>query len=328
MIFKDARETREMKRNNMTGRAWLGLVSLGLWLTPLGQAEVQVTDNVVVVVDASGSMGTPMNRTNRDRMSVAKDALKQVLGQIPDSTHVGVLVFPNGNWVYPLGPRNDEQLNGAIDSIRSGGGTPLGTYMKQGADALLDARKKQFGYGTYRLLVVTDGEANDADLVEGYTPDIISRGITIDAIGVEMPSRHTLATKVHSYRSADDPESLQQAITEVFAEVSGSDTGTSGEDAFEMIADLPGETASAMLKTLSTTGNEPIKQRHGEIRRAAPPQRPNNPGSSPSSSQSGASQPSDEDTAEYIASLLCMLGCPLLVVLGIISVVKASKNKS
>ena len=317
-----------MKRNNMTGRAWLGLVALSLWLTPLGQAEVQVTDNVVVVVDASGSMGTPMNRTNSDRMSVAKDALKQVLGQIPDSTHVGVLVFPNGNWVYPLGPRNDEQLNGAIDSIRSGGGTPLGTYMKQGADALLDARKKQFGYGTYRLLVVTDGEANDADLVEGYTPDIISRGITIDAIGVEMPSRHTLATKVHSYRSADDPESLQQAITEVFAEVSGSDTGTSGEDAFEMIADLPGETASAMLKTLSTTGNEPIKQRHGEIRRAAPPQRPNNPGSSPSSSQSGASQPSDEDTAEYIAGLLCMLGCPLLVVLGIISVVKASKNKS
>ena len=77
--------------------------------------------------------------------------------------------------------------------------------MKQGADALLDARKKQFGYGTYRLLVVTDGETDDAGLVDGYTPDIISRGITIDAIGVEMQSQHTLATMVHSYRSADDP---------------------------------------------------------------------------------------------------------------------------
>ena len=148
--------------NKKTGGAWVGLTALSLWLTPLGQAEVHVTDNVVVVVDASGSMGSPMRGTNTDRMSVAKDALKQVLGQIPSSTHVGVLVFPNGNWVYPLGLRNDERLNGAIDSITSQGGTPLGEYMKQGADALLEARKKQFGYGTYRLLVVTDGEANDA----------------------------------------------------------------------------------------------------------------------------------------------------------------------
>ena len=42
-----------------------------------------MTGNVVVVVDASGSMGTPMRGTNTDRMSVAKDALKQVLGQGP-----------------------------------------------------------------------------------------------------------------------------------------------------------------------------------------------------------------------------------------------------
>ena len=66
--------------NKKTGGAWVGLTALSLWLTPLGQAEVHVTDNVVVVVDASGSMGSPMRGTNTDRMSVAKDALKQVLG--------------------------------------------------------------------------------------------------------------------------------------------------------------------------------------------------------------------------------------------------------
>ncbi len=283
--------------NKKTGGAWVGLTALSLWLTPLGQAEVHVTDNVVVVVDASGSMGSPMRGTNTDRMSVAKDALKQVLGQIPSSTHVGVLVFPNGNWVYPLGPRNDERLNGAIDSITSQGGTPLGEYMKQGADALLEARKKQFGYGTYRLLVVTDGEANDAGLVDGYTPDIISRGITIDAIGVEMQSQHTLATMVHSYRSADDPESLRQAINEVFAEVSAADAGTTGENAFEMIADLPGETASAMLKTLSTTGNEPIKH-HAVMRRADPPQQRNTSSPSSTPNQSGPSFNDDPNAME------------------------------
>ena len=123
-----------MRHNLNQLGAWLGAVSASLWAMPLGQAQVQVTDNVVVVVDASGSMGANMAGTGRDRMSVAKDALKQVLDQIPDTTHVGILVFPRGDWVYPLGPRKDSMLAGAIDSIQSGGGTPLGDYMKRGAD--------------------------------------------------------------------------------------------------------------------------------------------------------------------------------------------------
>ena len=280
---------------------------------------MQVTDNVIVVVDASGSMGTPMGGT--DRMSVAREALKQVLGQVPESTHIGVLVFPRGDWVYPLGSRVEQRLNNAIDSIRSGGGTPLGSYMKRGADALLEARKKQFGYGTYRLLVVTDGEANDRNLVEGYTPDIISRGITIDVIGVDMESEHTLATKVHTYRSADNPDSLRQAITEVFAEVSSADTGQTDEDAFELIADLPKQTASEMLKSLSTTGNDPI-QDYTVMRRANP-----NTQSNSSSSGTVSPSPTNSNNESDFARLLLGCGCPIIILLGIYSVVKASKNK-
>ena len=81
-----------MSQKNKTSKFVLGLLAASLWFAPISRAEVQVTDNVVVVVDASGSMGTPMAGT--DRMSVARDALKQVLGQVPESTHVGVLVFP------------------------------------------------------------------------------------------------------------------------------------------------------------------------------------------------------------------------------------------
>ena len=311
-----------MRHNLNQLGAWLGAVSAALWAVPLGQAQVQVTDNVVVVVDASGSMGANMAGTGRDRMSVAKDALKQVLDQIPDTTHVGILVFPRGNWVYPLGPRKESMLAGAIDSIQSGGGTPLGEYMKRGADVLLNARRKQFGYGTYRLLVVTDGEAGDARQVEAYTPDIISRGITIDVIGVEMASRHTLATKVHSYRNANDPESLKQAISEVFAEVASGDAGQTGEDAFELIADLPEATASAMLKSLSTSGNQPI----GE----APSMRSvESPSPSPASSYSGGTTSSQSTSGEgdnllvLLFAALCVLGVPGLVIYAIVK----GKNK-
>ena len=301
---------------------WLSALLIGLWAMPLVHAEVQMTDSVVVVVDASGSMGSVMAGTGRDRMSVAKDALKQVLGQIPDTTDIGILVFPKGNWVYPLGPRKESMLVGAIDSIQSGGGTPLGAYMKQGADALLKARKEQFGYGTCRLLVVTDGEAGDQQKVESFTPDIISRGITIDVIGVEMASRHTLATKVHSYRNADNPESLRQAITEVFAEVAAGDASKGGENAFELIADLPEATASAMLKSLSTSGNQPI----GETPSMRAVESPS-PGSAPSysggttSSQSGSGD--EESFIMLLCGVLCVLGVPGLVIYAIVK----SKNK-
>lgn len=309
-----------MRQNLNQLGALLGAVLAGLWAAPLGQAQVQVTDNVVVVVDASGSMGAPMGGSTR--MSVAKNALKQVLDQIPDTTHVGILVFPRGDWVYPLGPRKESMLAGAIDSIQSGGGTPLGDYMKRGADALLEARKKQFGYGTYRLLVVTDGEAGDARQVEAYTPDIISRGITIDCIGVEMASRHTLATKVHSYRNANDPESLKQAISEVFAEVASGDAGPGGENAFELITDLPEATASAMLKSLSTSGNQPIGE--GPVMRSV-----ESPSPSPAPSYSGGTTSSQSTSGEednplvFLCAALCVLGVPGLVIYTIVK----GKNK-
>jgi uncharacterized protein YegL len=263
-----------------------------------------------------------MAGTGRDRMSVAKDALKQVLDQIPDTTHVGILVFPSGNWVYPLGPRKESMLAGAIDSIQAGGGTPLGDYMKRGADVLLDARRKQFGYGTYRLLVVTDGEAGDRGKVEAFTPDIISRGITIDCIGVEMASRHTLATKVHSYRNANDPESLKQAISEVFAEVASGDAGQAGEDAFELIADLPEATASAMLKSLSTSGNQPI----GEVpsmRAADPPPPSPAPSYSGGTTSSQSTSGAEDNLLVLLGAALCLLGVPGLVIFAIVK----GKNK-
>lgn len=231
---------------------------------PEKQADKLNIDNVVIVLDASGSMDRPMGGVKK--IDAAKTALKTVLKTIPASTHVGLLVFSASNvkdWAYPLGPRDDAKLNAAIDLPVPYGNTPLGTFMKIGADRLLEARKAQFGYGTYRLLVVTDGEANQEpiDLVEVNTKDIMSRGITVDAIGVAMGRRHTLARKSHSYRSADNPESLRKAITEVFAEVGKQQTQSTEDDAFAIIAGLPDELAAEIVKTLAGQSNDPIGQK-------------------------------------------------------------------
>jgi len=249
--------------------ATLALALLGFTV----QAQEVYVDNVVIVLDASGSMKSNMRGTSVPKIEAARNAIKEVMQTLPQSTRVGLLVFGSGadGWVYQLGPRNDGQLLTALQRISAGGGTPLGAYMKKGADKLLAARAEQYGYGSYRLLVVTDGEANDKKLVEAYTPDIVSRGIVVDAIGVDMARDHTLATKVHSYRRANDPAALRQAIQEVFAEVGKTGDGQSGESAFEELAGLPDEAAMAMITALVSSGNHPIGTRAGSGVAAAPP---------------------------------------------------------
>ena len=228
------------------------------------RASEVYNDNVVIVLDASGSMSQTMAGSGMTRMAAAKQSIKQVDKTLPATTRVGLLVFGNvpDEWVYPLGPRDDAALYLAVDRIGPGGATPLGAYMKKGADRLLKVRKEQYGYGSYRLLVVTDGEASDKQLVKAVTPEIISRGITVDAIGVDMAKDHDLATRVHSYRRADDPAALTKAVQEVFAELgrSGQAAGV-GDEAFDELDGLPPELAEAMIKGLMTSGDQPIGER-------------------------------------------------------------------
>ena len=226
------------------------------------------SDNIVIILDGSGSMGDPMKSSPKfTKMDVAKKALKKVSQQIPDGTKIGLLVFDNhssegkSQWNYPLGALNRANLAEAIDKVVSGGGTPLGEHIKIGADRLLEERKKQYGYGTYRLLIVTDGEATDAKVMENYVPEVIARGITMDVIGVDMAALHTLSKRAHSYRKADDPASLAKALSEVVAEVSGNASSKAmvdGNEAFETLKPIPSEMVMKMIDSLAKSGNDPI----------------------------------------------------------------------
>jgi uncharacterized protein YegL len=235
-----------------------------LMIIPVSAKDVQM-NNVVIVLDASGSMNGFMKGSRIRKMSAAKSALREVLKNVPEDTNIGLLVFSGkglkNDWVFPLGPRSDEFLNRAIDIVKPGGGTPLGAYIKKGADRLLLERKKQMGYGTYRLLIVTDGEAQDKKLMEAYTPDVMAKGIIMDVIGVNMGMNHTLARKVNSYRRADDPASLKKAIADVFAEVSVSGQDSVSKNVFQDIAPIPDEVAGAMIKALATINNDPVGHR-------------------------------------------------------------------
>jgi hypothetical protein len=227
---------------------------------------ILASDHVVVILDNSGSMSERMTDGQTIKMDAAKQALTKVLSLLPKKAHVGILVL-NGdwggnNWIVPVGSINMDQIQQRIASVTAGGGTPLGARLKDGADALLEIRDKTH-YGSYRLLVVTDGIATDGNLMEINFQDILKRGIIVDVIGVMMEGEHPLAKRAHSYRSADDPASLEKAIKEVLAETSVAGADSSQED-FELAAALPEEMTASIIKALCASANQPI----GEVKPA------------------------------------------------------------
>jgi hypothetical protein len=221
---------------------------------------------VVVVVDDSGSMREKMasDRGRSPRMDVAKQALSKVIQQLPDQTSLGVLLMNgargNQGWLVPLSPLDRASTLAKIQNVRPDGGTPLGRSMKVAMDELLATRAKR-PYGDYRMLVVTDGEATDNHALQAYLPDIVSRGILVDVIGVDMKSDHTLAQRTHSYRRANDAASFEKALSEVFAESTNSASGDASASDYDAIASLPNEFAKDALQALATSSNGEIHER-------------------------------------------------------------------
>ena len=224
-------------------------------------------ENYIVVLDGSGSMDRPITSDrNRTKWDVAVEALLEVTRQLPENTNLGLLVFGanagNNGWVYDFSKLDHAKLEAAVARLSPDGGTPLGTYLKRGADRLMDIRQEQHNDGkSYTLLVLTDGEAdrgNEQRLVKLYTPEIVERGIICNVIGLDMDEDASLKTAATNYRLARNAGDLSKAISaSLTAEVSGG----SPEDAqfyFDTIAPLSDEAATAFIQRLSNPPNHPI----------------------------------------------------------------------
>ncbi|MYA71154.1 VWA domain-containing protein [Candidatus Poribacteria bacterium] len=272
-------------------------------------------DNIVVILDASGSMQDKFSgdRT-KSKMEAAKAALQEVLSKIPDDTQIGLLVFSGANiqndWVYPLGPKDTQKLIAAIHLPQPSGNTPLGKYIRIGANRLLDQREKQYNYGNYRLLVVTDGEASDTDKVKHYTPEILNRQIRIDVIGVDMKTDHMLAKVVDSYRKADNPGELVAAVSQILAETGDTGTDVGGEDAFEYIAPLSSEIAADLIQRLTTPpSNTSIAVKQAEVA----PTRTTPPRQAPTPQQRDTDFRSGRGIAWFVVALIVLSAIGFLI---------------
>ncbi len=327
----DHRGLRGMRTKIIRFLMRVAVVALGWGAAMLVGNHVDAAQNVVVVLDDSGSMRQTMRTDRRhvSRIQAARDALSKVVQGLAPDAQLGILLLNHRGrgheWLVPIGPLNVSQTLAKIATIEANGGTPLGSQMRVAADALLEHRQKQI-YGDFRLLVITDGEANDSNLLTAYLPDLLSRGILLDVIGVDMQANHSLAASAHSYRRADDAQSFEKALAEVFAETNTA-SDQDGSD-YAQIADLPDELATQVLASLAIPRNERLTMaRAGGVDFAAPTA---HQPASPTPPQ-GSSSPvvvSNPPAPTGIVGFLSALPCFLFVVILFIMVAAVSQGKN
>lgn len=177
-------------------------------------AAMSTAKNFYFVFDGSGSM-------QGRKIEEAKTAVKEMLKNIGDDVNLGLWVFDRyGNReVIALGAGNKQKFIEAIDAVKADEGTPLGSAIANGVEALAQQRAKQLDYGEYRLVVITDGEADWSDPVEKGTKPAAVEQIPIYTIGFHTGSGHSLFKYSVFYKSANSLDELRKALEEVSAEL-------------------------------------------------------------------------------------------------------------
>ena len=199
--------------------------------TQAGAASL--TRNFYFIFDGSGSMSESLTRQCTgdrrfgSRLEGAKWAVEQFLPLMARDVNLGLWIFDaDGNRErVALGPDNHGTFLTEVRKTRAGGNTPLTESIAQGVNRLVQQRNHQLGYGEFRLIVVTDGQATGRPLPQAVSYAREQR-IPIYTIGLCIGEKHELRQYSVSYRAADSIEALKHGLEETLAETSAFDPQT------------------------------------------------------------------------------------------------------
>lgn len=190
----------------------------------VGNEEASLARNFYFIFDGSGSMGEEPDRGCRgdqsfsNKLEGAQWAVSEFLSKVPADIHLGLYVFDDEGQreVVPLGQGNRPAFLQAIRNVKDGGGTPLAKAISFGTGRLVQRYKRQLGYGEYRLVVVTDGRADNIPEAADFAA---RHGFPIYAIGLCIGEDHPLRRYAVSYRAADSFDDLARGLEETLAEL-------------------------------------------------------------------------------------------------------------
>lgn len=137
-------------------------------------------NNLVFLIDVSGSMGTP------EKLPLLKDGFRMLIDQLRPQDRISMVVYAGAaGMVLPPTPGSDkETIRDALDRLDAGGSTAGGAGLMLAYQA---AREALIKGGNNRVILATDGDFNvgvssDADLIR-LIEDKRASGVFLSVLG-------------------------------------------------------------------------------------------------------------------------------------------------
>jgi hypothetical protein len=166
-----------------------------------------------IILDDSGSMGSDI--------VPARDAVVAALDAMDPDDRVAVIAL-NAGEILPFSTVSDAKgtLPALLARVISEGGTPLTGAMIAAREALAREAAVAGGFGTYRILVTTDGAADDSVALQAEVEHIArATPIQIATIGVGIRGGHILRRDdLAAFVAIDDVGQLAAALRDAIAE--------------------------------------------------------------------------------------------------------------
>jgi uncharacterized protein YegL len=189
-----------------------------------GLANNLNTKNYYVILDTSGSMAAKDCSQSHSKMDVAKDSLASWVTHVSSEDNIALMVFNDqvANEVFPLRQNSPNFKNQFLEKVRTAaahGSTPLGDALLKAYTHLEYQSASQLGYGEYHIIVVTDGQASDSEVMDVAVLNIFKSPIVLHTIGFCIGTDHALNIPGQSfYMSAMNKEQLDKGLIRVLAE--------------------------------------------------------------------------------------------------------------
>ena len=166
-----------------------------------------------IVLDDSGSMGGDI--------VAAKAAVVGALNAMDDGDRIAILGLNSGT-ILPFTNVSDSKshLSALLEPIKSEGSTPLTSSIMTAQDMLAEEAAAARGFGTFRVIVTTDGQAdNDGALGVAIGNLAQSTPIQLTTIGIGIRGDHVLRREdIGSFVDVDNVGALQDALQAAVAE--------------------------------------------------------------------------------------------------------------
>jgi len=177
--------------------------------------------NWVLVLDNSGSMNTTSCSGKETRMVAGGKAVINFARQRPANDNFGLVLFSSGATALvaaPLG-RDRKLFETEVTKASPDYATPLGPAIELAYYELMKQYQRQGGYGTYHIVVVTDGEANRGRDPEPLVKEVVKKSpVQVHTVGFCTGAGHRLNLPGYAtYATADNAEQINKALLAVLA---------------------------------------------------------------------------------------------------------------